>query len=129
MKTVPILPLLLAAALAPTAGAALDPSPSAPGSAADGAGAPRPAAAPRKTPRRASVADVSCERYLQLPESSRSMLIGWEVGQGYRKGSFAAWLVDAERSVAVAASVAEACRKAPAASFWYTVKAQLKRVR
>lgn len=36
---------------------------------------------------------------------------------------------DAERSSAVVARVAEACRKAPAASFWYTVKAQLKTVR
>ncbi len=71
--------------------------------------------------------DVSCERYLQLPESARSMLIGWEVGQGYRKGSFADWLV--ERSSAVVARVAEACQKAPAASFWYTVKAQLKKIR
>ena len=128
MKIARILALVLAGAFAPTAGAALGTASTSPVTTSDAARA-APPAAPRKAARRASVRDVSCERYLQLPESARSMLIGWEVGQGYRKGSFADWLVDAERSSAVVARVAEACQKAPAASFWYTVKAQLKTVR
>lgn len=124
MKIARILALVLAGAFAPTAGAAPGTASTSPATTSDAA-----RAAPRKAARRASVRDVSCERYLQLPESARSMLIGWEVGQAYRKGSFADWLVDAERSSAVVARVAEACQKAPAASFWYTVKAQLKTLR
>lgn len=116
MKSARILILLLAAALAPAAGAA-------PG-ASEATAAPAPA---RKAPRR--VKDVSCERYLQLPQNARPMLIGWEIGQGHRRGSFAAWLVDAEKASALVAAVADACRKAPDASFWYTVKAQLKALR
>lgn len=110
----------LGLALLTPAGAA-EPAASAAGSAGSSAAT--------KPPPRKLVSDVSCERYLQLPESARSMLIGWEVGQGYRKGSFAAWLIDPERASAVVAAVADACHKAPSASFWYTVKGELKKAR
>jgi len=88
-----------------------------------GAQGTSPAKKPAKEP---PVKDLTCEAYLALPEGSRSVLVGWVAGQGYRKGAFAPWALDAERSGKLLAHLAEECGKTPGASFWYKAKEELR---
>jgi hypothetical protein len=117
VRTARALSLLAALALVPSLAAAQ----SVPAAAA----APAPAA--KKTPKR--VSDINCERYLKLPDHARAMLIGWEAGQTFRKGAFAGWVVDADKVAGLVNAVEADCRVHLSASFWYTVKNELKKVK
>jgi hypothetical protein len=121
----------MAAAASAEPGAAQQPSPGA----APGATAPAPARAPRPKSAGDSNKDaghityLSCERFLELPEDVRPLLIAWVAGQGYQRGTFDAWIMNVEKARRVMAAVDEECFKSPKASFPYKVEAEVAKFR
>jgi hypothetical protein len=122
---------MAAAASAESGGAQPSPSPET----TPGATAPAPARAPKSKSAEGSNKDaghityLSCERFLELPEDVRPLLIAWVAGQGYQRGTFDAWIMDVEKARRVMAAVDEECFKSPKASFPYKVEAEVAKFR